>query len=63
MLKESSSDESSDNEKADITTRTTTATTTTTATAAVANDKQPHVAVNSCQNGEAFNGNFVPSWS
>jgi len=70
VLRESSSDESSDHEttKSSTATITTTVTTTTTTTsssnavvtAALLNDREPRVSLNSCHNGQTtFNGNIA----
>ena len=50
VLRESSSDESSDNETTKVKA---------TAAATVSNDKRPRLTANSCDNGQAFDGNFA----
>ena len=49
VLRESSSDESSDTETKNAAAAATT----------VSNDKRPRVTVNSCKNGQAFEGDFA----
>ena len=52
VLRESSSDESSDTETKNAAAAAAAATT-------VSNDKRPRVTVNSCKNGQAFEGDFA----